>query len=206
VETVFTGGHGGIGVCFAYFLELFRVFPGTTSFFRLLTLIRSVFFPIIIALIEYGFYMLSGQAFPGYVSSNQCCVNRNRFAADQSRFVAGFYGFLKDFQKPFYTPSLSDPGQGALVGAFIRQVISRKPPYGNIDFRFPDEFPVVDNALNESRQHEANSGFRLNPRTPVGEIVAVGNFFPQPAQIQNLVYLFQDVVFGDVIDQGTRNE
>ena len=90
---------------------------------------------------------------------------------------------------------------GSLVEA-----IPCKPADGKVDLGFAQQAPVVHDAEQETGEHQAQGGFRVDAGSPVVRAVEVRDLAAQPRQIKNAVNAHQNVVVGQELTQRAGDE
>ena len=89
--------------------------------------------------------------------------------------------------EPLGAPALPDAGQRGMIGQRLVQPVAREPADGEVDLRLPHQPPVMDDAQQEARQHQAHRDLRVDAGPTVVGAVEVGDLVAQPAEVQDPV-------------------
>ncbi len=81
----------------------------------------------------------------------------------------------------------------------VVQTEAREPADREVDLRFAHQTSVVNDAEKEPREHQADRGFRINPRSTDPGCVRPDNLLTQPTQVENMINAGEDVLVGNEI-------
>jgi len=115
-----------------------------------------------IVLLDDGFGVLCGHAFPTNICTDKSGIYMNRFAVNQVGIDTTLNGLLENLLETFIAPTLANLRKRAMVGQLLIEPVTGEPANRDIYLRFTHKLAVMNNALKESSQHQTNCRFRVN--------------------------------------------
>lgn len=137
---------------------------------------------------------------------DQTGVDVNGLGRNQSGQPALLHDTDKDPAKDIFAPALPDAGQRGMIRQSFVQGVAREPTDREIDLRLTHQSPVMDDAQQEPRQHQAHGDLGIDARPAIVGAAKPGNLAWQPAQIKNAINPHQNMVVGEKVSQRPSDE
>jgi hypothetical protein len=84
-----------------------------------------------------------------------------------------------------------------VVRQFILKRIPSKPANSDTDLGFAHKFAIVHDAMQETGKHQTHCRFGVDTGPPVIRALTIRNGIPQPAEVQNRIHSFENMIIGD---------
>jgi hypothetical protein len=138
--------------------------------------------------------MAGHQALPADVGADQRGIDMDDLGLGNPRLQTGAHRALEDLPEALGPPALADPGQARMIRQRLVQAVAAEPADREVDLSLTHQPPVVDEAEQESGEHQPNSNLGIDARPSGRGIIQVGDILVQPAEIENPVDPDQNVV------------
>ena len=130
----------------------------------------------------------------------------HRLGRDQPGGLALPHDTGEDATEHLFSPALPDARQRGMIRQSFVQGVAAEPADREIDLRLTHQSPVMDDAEQEPRQHQAYGDFGIDARAAIIGTIKVGHLSAKPPKVENLIDLHQHMVIGDQIPQRPGDE
>ncbi len=144
--------------------------------------------------IDNRFYVADGKRIPAHMRADQGGVEMDNLSGRDLRGDAGLNRAFEDPAKTLGTPALANARQRRMIGQSLMQPVTNKPADRDIDRRLTHQSPVMDNAEQETCQHQANCNLGINARSAVVGAVEISNIVAKPGKVENSIDPNQDML------------
>ena len=141
------------------------------------------------------------QALPADVGADQRGIDVDDVGLRDPRLKAGAYRALEDPAEALGAPALANPGQARMVGQDLVQAITAEPADCEVDLGLAHQPPVVDEAEQETREHQPKGDLGIDARPSGRGVIQRCDFFVQPTEIEHPIDPDQDVVVRQQVTQ-----
>src|SRR5579859_1655881 len=150
--------------------------------------------------------MTLNQTVPAHIGSDQRSIDVHDLSRGDPRLQAGLDRSFEDPTEALFAPPLADARQARMIRQFFVQRIAGKPANGDIDLGLPHKLAVVDNAYKQPGEHQPHRRLGIDSRPAIFEAITVGNFLPEPRQVEHVVDAHQHMFIRNELPERARDE
>jgi hypothetical protein len=125
-------------------------------------------------------HVLFDEAVGAGVGPNKRGVHMHGRRVHQLRLNALGNALFEDSLEHLRAPTLSDTTQGAVIRELLVKPIPREPANGYVCLGATKQRPIMDDPLDQSREHQTKSGLGVDAGTPSLKAIKVLHLITQP--------------------------